>query len=198
MTNAPATPWTTLEPPLPSKASQDAFVTHARALAKVRRDERIDEVLEKLRAAFVAEVKASRRADRQALLAAGLVVSDLTTQGWIIRVRGARVDIRPPEPVTDTAAEKARIRRQELVKRNAQLRQPSVQRFLGSMERQRLHKGQYVSIYSLMRDGRELANGLRQARTHLDNGWADALSNLVDPYIEFVTSEDATCAHTGL
>ena len=198
MTNAPDTSWTVLEPSLPTKASHDAFVMHARALAKVHLDERGDEVLEKLRTEFVAEVRASRRADRQALLAAGLVVGDLVAQGWILRVRSKRVDIRPPEPVTDRVAEKARIRRQELVKRNAQLRKPSVQRFLESMERQRLHSGQYVSIYSLMRDGRELAEGLREARMHLSNGWADALSSLVDPYLEFVTSEDATCTHTGL
>jgi hypothetical protein len=198
MTEATDTPWTYLEPPLPSKASQHAFVTHARALAKVRPDERTDEALEKLRATFVAAVQASRRADRQALLAIGLLVGDLATQGWKIRVRGERVGIRPPEPVTDMAAEKARIRQQELVKRNAQLRKASVQRFLNSMERQQLRNGQYVSIYSLMRDGRELAEGLREARTHLNNGWADALSQLVDPYLEFVISEDATCAHTGL
>lgn len=198
MTNMPDTPWAPLEPPLPSKASRDAFVEQARALAKVRRDERADEVLEKARAEFVAEVKASRRADRQALLAAGLVLSDLATQGWVLRVRADRVEIRPPEPVSDRAAEKARIRRQELVKRDAQLRQPSVQRFLESIERQRLHNGEFVSIYSLMRDGRELADGLREARAHLDNGSAGPLSSLIDPYLEFVTSEDATCAHTGL
>src|SRR5690606_31934869 len=52
--------------------------------------------------------------------------------------------------------------------------------------------------YSLMRDGRELADGLREARTHLNNGWADALSKLVDPYLQFVTSENAACAFTGL
>jgi hypothetical protein len=198
MTNALATPWTTLEPALPSKASQGAFVAHARALARVRLDARTDEVLEKLRTEFVAEVKTSRRADRQALLAAGLVVSDLATQGWTIRVRGERVGIRPPKPITDRAAEKERIRRQELVRRNAQLRQPSVQRFLESMERQRLHNGQYASIYSLMRDGRELAEGLREARTRLNNGWVEALSKLVDPYLQFVTNEDAVCSLTGL
>lgn len=199
MTNAPDNSWTTLAPSLPSKASGDAFVEHARALGKVRRDERAEEVLEKVRAEFVAEVNASRRGDRQALLAAGLVVSDLAMQGWVLRARAGRVEIRPPDPVSgDRSAEKARVRRQELVKRNAQLRQPSVQRFLESMERQRLHKGEFVSIYSLMRDGRELADGLREARSHLNNGWPSALSSLVDPYLEFVTSEDATCPHTGL
>jgi len=173
-------------------------VEHARALVKVRSDERTDEAIEELRAEFVAAVKAPRVVDRQALLAAGLVVTDLALQGWVLRVRTGRVEIRPPDPVSgDRAAEKARVRKQELVKRNAQLRQPSVQRFLESMELQRLHNGEFVSIYSLMRDGREFAAGLREARLHLSNGWADALSKLVDPYLEFVT-KDAACQHTGL
>lgn len=198
MTNPSDTHWTTLEPPLRSKASKDAFAEHARAVANVRPGEHADEVLDKRRAHFIATVKVSRRADRQALLAAGLVVSDLATQGWIIRVRSGHVHIKPPGPVPNKAAEKSRIRRQEMVKRNAQLRQPSVQRFLDSMERQRLHNGHYVSIYSLMRDGRELAEGLRRARSHLNNGWADALSQLIDPYLQFLTSEDGACSFTGL
>lgn len=197
MTNVPNT-WTTLEPPLPSEASQDAFVEHARALAKVCREECTEEAIEKARGAFVAEVTACRRSDRQALLAAGLVMTDLATQGWTIRVRSERVEVKPPDPATDPLAEKARIRRQELVKRNAQLRQPSVQRFLEAMERHRLHDGRYVSIYSLMRDGRDLAEGLREARTHLNNGWDDALSKLVDPYLQFVSSENVSCEFTGL
>ncbi|HEY0135555.1 MAG TPA: Druantia anti-phage system protein DruA, partial [Nannocystis sp.] len=195
----PDSPWTPLEPPLSGKASLDVFVEHARALVKVRSDERTDEAIEEIRAEFVAAVKASRVVDRQALLAAGLVVTDLALQGWVLRVRTGRVEIRPPDAVSgDRAAEKARVRKQELVKRNAQLRQPSVQRFLESMELQRLHNGEFVSIYSLMRDGREFAAGLREARLHLSNGWADALSKLVDPYLEFVTSGDAACQHTGL
>lgn len=198
MTNVPSNEWTTLEPPFSSKPSQNAFVEHARALAKVCQRECSESAIEKVRGVFVAEVTTCRRGDRQALLAAGLVMTDLATQGWTVRVRNERVEVKPPAPVNDPLAEKARIRRQELVKRNAQLRQPSVQRFLESMERQRLHDGRYVSIYSLMRDGRDLAKGLREARTHLNNGWADALSKLVDPYLQFVTAENAACEFTGL
>lgn len=198
MTSAPDTTWTTLEPPLKSKASQSAFREHARALAKACRGVRTERAIEKARGAFVAMVTECRRGDRQALLAAGLVMTDLAMQGWAVRVRSERVEVKPPSPVTDALAEKARIRRQELVKRNAQLRQPSVHRFLEAMERQRLHDGRYVSIYSLMRDGREFADGLRQARAHRDNGWAGALSTLVDPYLQFVTSKNAACEFTGL
>jgi len=164
----------------------------------VCRGECTEEAIDKARGVFIAEVTTCRRNDRQALLAAGHVMTDLATQGWTVRVHSERVEVKPPAPATDPLAEKARIRRQELVKRNAQLRQPSVQRFLESMERQRLNNGRYVSIYSLMRDGRELTKGLREARTHLNNGWSDALSKLVDPYLQFVTSENAACEFTGL
>lgn len=199
MSNVADSRWIILEPPLASKTSRNAFVEHARALAKVRRDVLLDEVIDTVRAEFVEAARGSRRGDRQALLAAGLVISDLATQGWVLRVRADRVELRPPDPVTgDLTAEKARIRRQELVKRDAQLRQAPVRRFLESMERQRLHKGAFVSIYSLMRDGRDLAERLRGARAHLSNGLAGTLSKLVDPYLVFVTSDDAACPHTGL
>ena len=46
MTNVPDNPWTTLEPPLPGKRSQGAFVEHARALAKVCRGERTEEAID--------------------------------------------------------------------------------------------------------------------------------------------------------
>ena len=198
MSSATDTRWATLEPPLATKASQDEFVGHARALAKLCGPERIEDAIEKARGAFTGRVMSCRRSDRQALLAAGLVIADLAAQGWTVRERSDRVEVKPPDPISDPLAEKARIRQQELVKRNAQLRRPSVQRFVKSMERQRLHDGRYVSIYSLMRDGRELAAGLREGRKHLDNGWADALAKLVDPYLQFVTSEDAACEFTGL
>lgn len=199
MTTQTETAWTDLEPALASKPSRDAFAEHARALAKVSKDDEREDAIDEVRASFVAHVQASRRADRQALLAAGLVISDLAMQGWQLRVRAGAVAVRPPTPVSDDrGAEKARIRRQELVKRDAQLRQPAAQRFIQSVERPRLFNGKSTTIFSLMRDGRELAEGLRRAREHLNNGWAGALAKVTDPYLEFVTSEDATCAFTGL
>ena len=189
---APA--WTELKPPL-GKQSREAFVEHARLLSKRAGD---SERVERLRAAFVANAALCRRADKQAFLAAGLVITDLAAQGWELRAHRGCVEVRPPAVNSDRAVEKARVRSQELVKRDAQLRQPSVRRFLDAMEKNRLHNGRFVSIFSLMRDGRELAAGLCEARTHFDNGWADALSQLIDPYLEFVISEKAICSHTGL
>lgn len=195
---SPVTAWTTLSPPFSTRESLLRFVAHARAVEATRERGEPLEVTDDLRAKLVAEVKASRWDDAQALLAAGLVVSDLAAQGWTVRVQGEVVEVLPPEPVADRSAEKVRLRQQELVGRDAQLREPAVQRFLDAMERQRLHNGQHVSIFSLMRDGRELAEGLRQARTQLSNGWAEELSTLVDPYLQFASTEDAKCPFTGL
>lgn len=199
MTPETETSWTDLDPALSSKPSRDAFVEHARALAKVPEDDEREDAIDELRAAFVARVRATKRADRQALLAAALVLTDLAMQGWQLRVRAGAVSVRPPTPVSDDrVAEKARIRRQELVKRDAQLRQPAAQKFIRSVERPRMFNGKSTSIFSLMRDGRELAEGLRRAREHLNNGWVGELAKVTDPYLEFITSEDATCEFTGL
>ncbi|MCC6644557.1 MAG: DUF4338 domain-containing protein [Polyangiaceae bacterium] len=198
MTPTPAIGWTELTPALTSKASRDAFVALARALAKVPRDEDIEDSMDDLRTTFAQTTRTSRRADRQALLAAGLVLADLGVQGWRLRVRMDCVQVQPPAPVVDDrAGEKARLRRQELVKRDGQLKQAAVQKFLRSVERPRLFDGRFVSIFSLMRDGRALAEGLRRARAHANNGWAGVLAEVTDPYLEFVT-EDATCQFTGL
>jgi hypothetical protein len=199
MTLETETTWTELRPELSTKPSRDAFVEHARALKKIRLDDDREDAINEVRAAFIARTRATTRGDRQALLAAALVLTDLAMQGWQLRVRAGAVSVRPPTPVSDDrGAEKVRIRRQELVKRDAQLRQAAVRKFISSVERTRFVNGRSTSIFSLMRDGRELAAGLRRAREHLNNGWAGELAQVTDPYLEFVASEDATCAFTGL
>src|SRR5438552_2726604 len=66
------------------------------------------------------------------------------------------------------------------------------------MERQRLGPNGWVSIFSVMRDGRELADKLRIAAL-LPEGPArlTQLSGCVAPYIQFVESE-AHCPLTGM
>jgi hypothetical protein len=199
MTTADDYAWTELKPALRSKASRDDFAALARALVKVARDAEPEDAVEEQRRRFLAIVKPSTRVDRQALLAAGLVLTDLSAQGWQMRCRAGHVQVRPPAEVSnDHAAEKARIRHQELVKRDAQLRHPPVQKFIRAMERNRVFDGKFTSIFSLMRDGRELANGLRKARAHDSKGWTDVLAGIIDPYVEFVSSEDTACQVTGL
>jgi Domain of unknown function (DUF4338) len=199
MTHRTDTSWTELRPTLRSKASREDFLAHARALARIQRGENLEEAVDELRCAFAGAVTSSAPTDRQFLLAAGHVLADLVVQGWQLRAHGSRVELQAPTQVgEDRAAEKARIRRQELINRDAQLRRPAVRKFLRSMERIRIFKGKFTSIFSLLRDGRDLAEGLRKAREHSNNGWAGALASVVDPYVELVPSEEATCAFTGL
>lgn len=194
--------WTDLTPYLQDAESRDRYVALACALVRAAkqssaREDDEDDSVDEVRRAFVAATQSVHTADRQALRTAGMVLSDLCSQGWLIRTRKQVVQVRPPEEVTDDrAAEKGRIRQQELVKRDAQLRKPAARKFIQAMERTRLHDGRFVSVFSLMRDGRELAEKLAAARAHDANGWADALQQVIDPYLQFVT-DDARCEQTG-
>jgi hypothetical protein len=199
MTHKTGTSWTGLRPPLCSKASREAFSAYARALARAQKDNEYEDAVDQVRGSFIESVRSSGPSDQQILLSAGLVLADLATQGWQLRVRSGHVEVSPPAQVSDDrVAEKVRIRRQELIKRDAQLRQPAVQKFLRSMEQTRVFNGKFTSVFSLMRDGRELADGLRKAREHSNNGWAGVLASVVDPYLEFAASDETTCPYTGL
>lgn len=189
--------WGALAPPLRSKVATATFVAHARRLARIGRsvDEVDDASLDAARQRFLSVVEEAPRPDRAMLKAAGLVLWDLAGQGWGVRFARGRVEVRPPLVVSgDRGAEKARIRRQELLQRDAQLRATSVQRFIREMERPRLHGGRTVSVFSLMRDGRDLASALRASRREAGD---EALRGVVDPYLQFVTV-DGVCEQTGL
>jgi Druantia protein DruA len=196
----PPSRWTGLAPPLRNAGSLAQFLRYAGRLARVTAvagasESQVRELLEE----FSLSTSKSRSRERQILLSSCLLLGDLRMQGWGLRVRDRKVFVRPaPELITDRSAEKGRVRRQELLRRDAQLAKPSVQEFVRSMERQRILNGKHVSIFSLMRDGRELASALRLARTHSNNGWADALKGIVDPYIQVIHSAEEICPQTGL
>lgn len=194
--------WIHLQPPL-SGTSESAliFVNFASKLARIQSrsadDERDREVSGALDGALAAAGSAVMN-DRAVLQAAVRVLSDLVRQRWRVRVRRHCVEVCPsPEVRSDPLAEKDRVRRQELLKRDEQLGQPAVRRFVLDMERQRLHRDQFVSIFSLMRDGRELAAALREARNAARPDCTSALRQVIDPYLQFVT-EEARCEFTGL
>ncbi len=79
-----------------------------------------------------------------------------------------------------------------------QLSQRATSSFIKDMERQRLGPGGWHSIFSLMRDGRDLADKLRAASVITDkDARAAQLAQTISPYIQFIEG-DATCAFTGL
>lgn len=174
-----AEPWLTLAlPPSWSPAGRRACLDFAQRLPDVR--DGADAALPKSANAGV--------------VAACHVLRDLVRQGWAIRAESGQVEVQPPSTEADSDSEKARVRRQELIKRDEQLRQPSVRRFIEQMEQPREFCGSFVSIFSLMRDGRELATTLEG----VGNGApASTWRSAIDPYVQ-VVHVSARCEHTGL
>lgn len=121
--------------------------------------------------------------------AALLVLRDLRNQGWSLEWKGRSIAAAPPSGGEATATDvRDRVRRQEQLKRNEQLAQPSVRRFVARMEAPTEFRGRFVSIANLMRDGAELAGALAE-----DN---DGDATAIQPYLVFPTERDR-CPHTG-
>ncbi|NMM22392.1 MAG: DUF4338 domain-containing protein, partial [Phycicoccus sp.] len=120
------------------------------------------------------------------LAAAAHTLIDLVDQGWTIMINKGGPWLLPPAGNGDRNAEKARVRRQEHIRRDEQLRKPSVRRFIEGMERPHQHGTEFVSVFSLMRDGRELAESLATATN---------ATTVIQPYVQIV--DDSTCTVTG-
>jgi hypothetical protein len=171
--------WVALAAP-GNEASRGSFVEFAAALA-------VD---------GAGDVEASAlSAEDIELRAAASVLADLAAHGWSVKVVGGSVEVMAPAQDADAASEKARVQTQELLKRDEQLRMPSVRRFVEAMERPREYGGRFVSIFSVMRDGGELAAALGASGSRSPTE-AD-LRRLVDPYVQIVDST-ARCQFTGL
>lgn len=167
------------------QAERAAFADLACALSQSRDTPGSD--VEKARMACL-------KVEQASLTAAAYLLCDLADQGWAIRADD-EVWVLPEASVADRTLEKERIRRQELVKRNEQLSQDSVRRFVAFMEKPREFQGKFVSIFSLMRDGRDLRAALERAAEA--GGDAPALRAAIDPYIQPVVT-DERCQQTGL
>ena len=128
--------------------------------------------------------------DQPRLAAAVHTIIDLTHQGWSVTVDKFGPLFAPPDSHVDPRREKVRIRRQELIRRDAQLSRPSVKRFVLEMERLRVHDGLAVSIFDLMRDGADLV----QALADLPAAGTDA-HGVIEPYVQI--ADDSRCELTG-
>ena len=191
------TNWVSLSPSLgETKSSYSVFRDHAEKLTTVVRNDGSDGFQRLLDASMS---RAGRTERPHALRAALCVLTDLARQRWAIRIAedGTVEARRPGAKRIHPLLEKARVRAQELVKRNEQLRQPPVRRFVQGMERSVPYRNKQVSVFSLFRNGRELAQSLRAARDLPIPQRAEAIRETVDPYLQFV-EEAAVCEHTGL
>lgn len=146
---------------------------------------------------FFSDARNTNNKEESARLeASGSILIDLARQGWRLASKNQTIWVSPPSPALDAGEEKARVQAQENIKRDEQLATPSVSRFLRHMESSRLHKGAFVSIFSLMRDGEELAASLKD---HRDNGTLpEEFKHIIQPYIQVISSDSERCGKTGL
>ena len=190
--------WLAFEPSLEGGSRARSFIlSFAAALAASPATAREQpDWVERLRALAVQNRTKCETANRQTFVAAVHVLADLVKQGWA--VKRTRAGVRVAKPVTETDLEqlRTRIRAQLHAERDAQLRQPATQEFIKEMERRRLHKNGFSNIFSLMRDGSELASSIRVALQLPAEERLAALSGCVRPYLQFV-SENGVCEHTG-
>lgn len=135
--------------------------------------------------------------DQAYFQASASVLCDLRLQGWDIRVRGRRMYLERPACEIDASLERERIRQMHGVGRSSQLMKASVQQFIRNLEKNRLGPQGWTSIFSLMRDGRELAEKLRKAQVLSDDQKLPYLKCLVKPYIQ-VVEERKRCEFTGI
>lgn len=170
-----------------SKKDARTFEAYATALAKATRAGK----------PAPAETPATAKGSSPRLRAAVLVLRDLSRQGWRLRIRRGGVEVSKPGKESAADAEKDRVRAQLNIERDEQLKNPAVRAFVKSMEVRRVHRGRTVSIFSLMRDGADLAKRLNQVAEVVDAAEREQkLASAIQPYLEFV-SEDAVCAWTG-
>lgn len=123
---------------------------------------------------------------------------DLLKQGWQLKSYNRNIKIGRPDNLNTENDSRNYIRLQLHAERNEQLKEESVQTFIKLMEAKRYYKNNMVSIFSLMRDGRELSHKLLSSCLIKDeNERLNELNKIVKPYIQFVNENDH-CELTGL
>lgn len=191
------------QPALPEGSGAPAlFLDFARMLAglpEFESDQERNAAIEGCRRRAVKGKNTCDALGRQSFLAAVHVLADLAKQGWSVQTCGDEVEIvRAENGATSGDEVRERIRGQLHAERDEQLRQPAVVAFVRSMETRQLFKGQFVSIYSLMRDGKELAARLRQIGAAPASARPDLAAAVIQPYLQFIRGEEDRCPYTGL
>ena len=185
-----------LEVKFKDQESTQKFCQFCRFLIKSNRGIDLSEV-DKFRAQLSRKAPATQVSPRLEVYLT--FVSQLWRQGWEFEVNenGTLFVNDTNSKADDLMIEKERVRQQELIKRDEQLSIPSVRKFVTEMEHGIVYHNKKVSIVSLFRDGRELASSIRKIRSAPKAQRAGLLSELINPYIQFV--DDTTrCSETGL
>jgi Domain of unknown function (DUF4338) len=183
------------------QGAEGEFRAFCRALAKMVKGAEPGtrhRALEKAREQIQGKLGGTASKAKVSLNFACSIAVDMVAQGWEIAVNGDVVSVKAPRTEGVTPEElKQRVREGHLLERDAQLREGSVREFIRTMEQQRLGPKGWVSIFSLMREGRELAIQLRAVKAEQDVARrTEPLRAAISPYLQMVEA-DARCEHTG-
>jgi hypothetical protein len=121
------------------------------------------------------------------------VIGDLLAHGWKFSNAEGAITARLPLAVP-LSSKKEGVRQVQLAQRERQLLKPSIREFVRKMEKRRLGPTGWCSIYSLVRDGLQLADRLKEA---LGAG-TEIVPNVISPYIQVVENAEQRCEFTGL
>lgn len=195
------TKWITIEPPFwDNLAARRVFLDVATAYRDLSKEhENVNpSAVRACRDSALGAVRQGMAIEFQAVTLALHILGDLVSQGWQVRVVDQLVSIAMPGRSSDREQEKQRVRRSLLLARDEQLSEPAVRSFVAGIQARRCGPRGWTSIYSLMRDGKELADKLSAAATEVSSKERLAvLAGAIKPYLQFVTDE-ARCEWTGL
>lgn len=198
-----AVKWLPFTPNLPERGQASKLLREFAAafgvLAQTETGQDRNVAAERLRRCGLQAAAGCKGPERQFLIAAIHVLTDLVKQGWRVRVGRTSIKIaRLVDEGKNGEDLRERVRGQLHAERDEQLRQPAVREFVRTMETRRLFGDQFVSIFSLMRDGCELAETLRKLEElPSDEVRLGAIPSIVRPYLQFF-DEDSLCPWTGL
>lgn len=150
-----------------------------------------DSEAESLRQTYLSRLTEIPQSQRVRLAAVINLYTDLAKSGWELRHNKKKFyGARPDENIDVRAQRRAQLANRRL----EQLREPATREFIARMERGHVNRERVVSIFQLMRDGRELSDSLRKALSATDV--ETALDACIQPYMQIVDSGDI-CVHTG-
>ena len=121
------------------------------------------------------------------LLTAKSVTLDLVTQGWEFVNSSNSIQLKFQQELDNKNINeiKSRIRNSHLFQRDKQLMVKSVKEFIDKCERNRLTKNGWRSVFSLIKNGKELGEKIKFINEEdNENIRLDLLSNLIKPYIQ--------------
>lgn len=129
--------------------------------------------------------------DAQRARALVSVLSDLVEHGWRLRMDGSQIVV-TDVTVADESSRREYVRGIQLAQREIQMRKPSVREFVRGMEKKRLGPNGWTSVFSLMRDGKELADTIRSCSA------GTLVPSAIDPYLHVIVDANERCPFTGL